>query len=1106
MRKPALVLLALFAFVSVPSIVPTIAVGAPSSQFLRRPDVSGDRLVFTSEGDLWLGSLERGTATRITSDEGMEGPAFFSPDGAVLAFTAEYDGGRDVYVMDVAGGAPRRLTWDPYGVTVLGWSGDGMKVIFRSDRGTTMRTRLWQVPSTGGPAEMLPLPYGELVSVHPDGRIAYVPMSGEWQNWKRYRGGFADDIWLAAPSDAGAVPAFRRLTDDPGVDTEPVWVGDAIYFVSERGGVANLYSLDPTTGGTATAATSYDDFEVRYPQTDGHVVVFEHGDGIGLYDPATRQAREVTLDLHSDRIHARPRRVSALDGLDSYELGPTGKRILVSARGQVLSAPAEHGDVRAVAVDPGARCQYPEWSPDGTQIAYVSDVSGEEEIYIASSSGWDARRVTRDHVGPLGPLVWSPDGKRLLTSDREMRTLLVEVATGAMTTVDQSDRGGSYDLVLSQYRFSPDGKWIALTHLDPTWNWSVHLYEIATGAKTRITSPEMTCYAPAFDPEGKFLYFLADRQIDPRYSQLNHYFSYDRKLTKVSLVTLDPKTASPFLDKNDQEGTGDEDDEKDKDKDKDKDGAKDKKDGLELPKMTVVTDGLALRVAEVPVPADRYHTLEAIDGKLLLEVAVDRDEDEGSGDQLLTFDIEDKELEVLVDKLDGFDLSADRSKLLVRQGKSFTVMDASAREMPKDEGKVETDGWVMEIDPAAEWRQMFAETWRIARDFFYDPGMHGVDWPAVRAKYEPLLAAVAVRDDLTFLQKQMVAELNCGHAYIVGGDQERAPRIPMGYLGVDLEPVAGASVPAYRITRILPGDGFDLDSRSPLLTPGIDASVGDFILAVNGRPVSLEQDFQALLVGLAGQEITLTINDQPSREGAHDVLVQPMSGERRARYYDWVESRRQYVTEHGGDDLGYLHIPDMGNRGFEEFAKHYYSNLGRDGMIYDVRFNGGGYINAMLLLQMSSPQYSFFKPRYGVSWSRQDWAFPGYSTALCNDQSGSNAEEFSDAFQRLKLGPLIGTRTWGGEVGSGGGYRLVDGGRVFIPNYGAWTPDGTWIIEGRGVDPDMVVEDDPTALMNGRDPQLDAAIAYLKKKIAEKPIVRPTPPPFPNKSTGGSDQ
>ncbi|MEZ4655438.1 MAG: PDZ domain-containing protein [Candidatus Eisenbacteria bacterium] len=412
----------------------------------------------------------------------------------------------------------------------------------------------------------------------------------------------------------------------------------------------------------------------------------------------------------------------------------------------------------------------------------------------------------------------------------------------------------------------------------------------------------------------------------------------------------------------------------------------------------------------------------------------------------------------------------------------------------------------MEIDPAAEWRQMFAETWRIARDFFYDPGMHGVDWPAVRAKYEPLLAAVAVRDDLTFLQKQMVAELNCGHAYIVGGDQERAPRIPMGYLGVDLEPVAGASVPAYRITRILPGDGFDLDSRSPLLTPGIDASVGDFILAVNGRPVSLEQDFQALLVGLAGQEITLTINDQPSREGAHDVLVQPMSGERRARYYDWVESRRQYVTEHGGDDLGYLHIPDMGNRGFEEFAKHYYSNLGRDGMIYDVRFNGGGYINAMLLLQMSSPQYSFFKPRYGVSWSRQDWAFPGYSTALCNDQSGSNAEEFSDAFQRLKLGPLIGTRTWGGEVGSGGGYRLVDGGRVFIPNYGAWTPDGTWIIEGRGVDPDMVVEDDPTALMNGRDPQLDAAIAYLKKKIAEKPIVRPTPPPVPNKSTGGSDQ
>jgi len=351
----------------------------------------------------------------------------------------------------------------------------------------------------------------------------------------------------------------------------------------------------------------------------------------------------------------------------------------------------------------------------------------------------------------------------------------------------------------------------------------------------------------------------------------------------------------------------------------------------------------------------------------------------------------------------------------------------------------------------------------------------------------------------------MVAELNCGHAYIGGGDQQRAPRIPMGYLGADLEPVEG-DAPAYRITRVLAGDGFDLDARSPLLTPGVDVSVGDHILAVSGTPVRADQDIQALLVGTAGQAITLTVNDRASFDGSREVLVEPMGSEWRARYYEWVAERRQYVRDHGGETLGYLHIPNMSGRGFQEFGKHYYANLERDGMIYDVRFNGGGYIHAMLLLQMSSPQYSYFKPRYGASWSRQAWAFTGHGVALCNDASGSNAEEFADGFQRLELGPVIGTRTWGGEVGSGGGYRLVDGGAVFIPNYAAWVPEGEWIIEGVGVEPDMVVEDDPAALMAGRDPQLDAAIEYLKEKTAAEPVVRPETPPFPDKSKGGSDQ
>ena len=1118
------------------SLVPTAEAQSPR-QFLRRPDIHGDQIVFTSEGDLWLGSIGDGSALRITSDEGEEGPAYFSPDGTKLAFTGQYDGGTDVYVMDVRGGAPERLTWAPSGVTVLGWSPDGGGVVFRSRwDGSVPRTRLLTVPAAGGSPAALPVPYGAFASLNPDGRIAYVPVSAEWQHWKRYRGGIADDIWLADPRTG----EFRRLTDDPGVDTEPVWVGDALYFVSERDGLANLYRLDLATG-AATAATSYADYDVRYPGTDGTRVIFEHGDGVAFYDPASGETTEIGLDLHSDRIHTRARRVAALDRLFDVDLGPTGKRILVSARGQILSAPVEHGDVRTVSAPTGVRCQYPAWSPDGTQIAYVSDESGEEQVWIQSLGNGSAlagggstagggsaarggtgrpRQVTGDHQGPLGPLGWSPDGTKLLTSDREMRILLVDVKSGTMTTVDQQDRGGSYDVVLDSYRFSPDGKWIAYTFLEPNWNATVRLYEIASKKMTRLTSPEMSSYGPTFDAEGKFLFFLQDREFDPRPVQGNRYFTFD-PMTKVSLVTLAKETKSPFLEKNDLEGAKDDEDSEDEDDDMEKDGAKGKDgkkeerekkgDAPELPKMTVDLDAIAGRVVEVPVPAARYTRVEAVEGKLLLETYEgNQQDDEGDGPpngerKLQSFDMEEKETKDLVPRLSGFDLSHDREKLLIQQGKSFTVMDATAGEMPSDgDGQVDTSAWMLTVDPVSEWRQIFAETWRITRDFFYDPNMHGVDWAGVRAKYEPMLEAVAVRSDLNFIQGEMVAELNCGHAYVGGGDLPRGERVPMGYLGADFEPVPG-DTPAYRITRILAGDGFDLEARSPLLAPGVEVSVGDYVLAVSGEPVRTDRDLRALLVGKAGQAITLTVNSKPSRDGARDVLIETMGSERGARYYDWVAGRREYVRTHGGGNLGYVHIPDMSGRGFQEFGKHYYANLNEDGMIYDVRFNGGGYINAMLLLQMASPQYSFFKPRYGASWSRQDWAFPGYSVALCNDQSGSNAEEFSDAFQRLGLGPLIGTRSWGGEVGSGGGYTLVDGGWLYTPNYAAWTPEDGWIIEGLGAEPDMVVEDDPKALMEGRDPQLDAAIDYLKKKLAESPLKRPSPPPYPDKSHGGSD-
>jgi tricorn protease len=1077
------------------------------SQLLFRPDIHGDRVVFTSEGDLWLGSIANRTASRITSGDGVEGPARFSPDGRSIAFTAHYDGGTDVYLTDVAGGMPRRLTWDPSGATVQGWTPDGRNVIFRSKRsGGTWRNRLWTVPVAGGSPRLLPVPYGEFASMGPDGkRLAYVPVSAEWQHWKRYRGGNADDIWLA-DLESGT---FRRLTTDPHIDTEPVWVGDQIYFVSDPDGHANLYRCDPGTGAIAQA-TRFTDFDVRYPGTDGARVVFEHGTGLALYDPAGDRTEELRFELHSDRIHAREKRVPALTNLFGVAFGPTGRRILVSARGQILSTPVEEGDVRPLAAVPGSRCQYPAWSADGKQVAYVSDGSGEEQIYVVPSIGGAARQVTRDHKGPLGPLTWSPDGRWIATSDREMRILLVDVATGSMTTVAQADRGGSYDIVLSSYRFSPDGKWLAYARLEPNWNTVVYLYDISGRKSVAVTTPEMGSYAPAFDPDGKYLYFLSDRVFNARYTNTNRFFSFD-KVTKVSLVTLAADEKSPFLTANEQEGlppdsvAGGEEERREAKRDKEKSWDK----ATVLPRMKVDTEGIGERIVEVPVPADTYTRVEPLEGRILLAALGNR---EAAGPfptplQLRSFDIKRKEVRVVVDSLTDFQISADHEKMLLQIHQGFTVVGAATETFTledKSNIRIDTNPWIVQVDPPAEWGQIYRETWRVGRDFFYDPAMHGVDWAAAGKKYEALLPSIADRSDLNYLLGELIAELNCGHAYVGGGDLPAGARLPMGYLGADFEPVAG-STPAYRVTKIYPGDGFDLQARSPLLAPGIDVEPGDYILAVAGRPVRADQDIQAMLAGTANQQITLTVNSSASMDGAREVLIRPMGNESTARYYDWAAGRAAYVRERGGGNFGYLHIPDMGGGGLREFGKHYYANLTKDAMIYDVRFNGGGYIDGMILLQMSSKPYTYFKPRYGASWTRQDWAFAGHSAALVNDQSYSDAEEFCDSFQRLKMGPVIGVRSWGGEVGSGGGYPLLDGGAVYIPNYGEWSPDGKWLIEGTGVIPDMVVEDDPAGVMAGRDPQLDRAIEYLKQKLLAEPVARPTPPPFPVKANRGSD-
>jgi tricorn protease len=1100
--------------------VPAPAQG-PGTPFMRRPDIHGDNVVFSSEGDLWLGSLTAGTARRITTDSGTEIWPRFSPDGKSIAFTASYDGGTDIYVMSLEGaGMPKRLTWDPMGARALGWTPDGSAVLFRSRRQSPERkARLWSVPLKGGVPSLYAIPKAEHAALAPDGnRVAYVPVSAEWNNWFRYQGGQADDIWLA---DLKA-KTFRRLTTDPGVDTTPIWLGEAIYFVSERTGVANLWKLDPATG-LQTQVTHFTDAPVRYPETDGRRIVFQHGYGIALYEPETGQARDIVFRMDTDRIHARPDRVPVAGSWRDMALGPTGKRLLLEVRGQLVSAPADEGDIRTVVNWPGARAQYASWSPDGKQIAFVSDASGEEQIWVQNTTGNpEPRQVTKDHVGPLGVIRWSPTGEYLVTSDREMRILLVHVKTGAVRLVDQSDRGGTYDSINFSARFSPDGKWLTFTRVEDNWNVAVYLYEIATKKLVPITTKAFSSSSPAFDTNGKFLYFLSDRNLNPEPSNLGAGISFN-KPTRVYAVALASDTESPWLVRNAEEGEEKKDEKKEepakpepakdtaakapakkpvpKAPSKPGPAAEEKPaDKPKLPEVKVDAEGIAERVFEVPVAPDRYVGVEPVDGRLLLLVGAE-------GTQLRAFGTKDpkkRDVTTILERVDRLDISFDRKKMAVAVGREIGVFGTDSGRINLADGKVDLGNAVVVVNPPDEWKQILNESWRIARDFFYAPNMHGVDWPAVRSKYTPWLASLGDRSELNEILGDLIAELNTGHAYVGGGaTPPTGRRVSMGYLGADLEP--DPSGKAYRIVKLFKGDGYDAASRSPLLAPGLKVKEGDYILAVGGVPVSADEDIQSLLVGTAGQVTALTVNSKPSLEGSRQVRIRPLASEDKARYADWVASRAEYVRRNGGENLGYVHIPDMGDGGLLEWAKQYYhQSIEKDGLVLDVRNNGGGWIQAMLLLQANSKPIAWFKPRYGAPWTRWSWGTSGHLVALCNENSGSNAEEFVDNFQRLKMGAVIGKRTWGGEVGSGGGYTLVDGGEIYIPNYAMFSPEGKWLVEGTGAIPDIEVDDDPNLVLQGKDPQLDQAIAYLKQKIAAEPVVRPVIPVFPDKSKDGS--
>jgi tricorn protease len=1054
--------------------------------FLTSPDIHGSKVVFTAEGDLWLSNLQTGESQRLTSDPGVETRAHFSPDGTQIAYSANYDGGEEVYVMPVTGGMPKRLTYDPTGAEVLGWTPDGSRILFRSKSklvssyvAAFSEDEVFTVSATGGDPVKVAVPKANFAEYSPDGQtLAFVPTSNEWMNWFRYEAGEADQIWLANLKSGG----FEKLTDSKGIDTQPVWVGKEIYFISERSGIRNLFKLDPASR-RVSQITFSTTAPVRNLSSDGTQVIYEIGPKLGDYNPAKGSPQVLDIHLNSDRIHARPFQFPVA-GLSQADISPTGKRLVVVARGHLLTIPVEDGVNHEVAGGGVQRIQNAAWSPDGKKVAYTSDLSGEEELYVSDPvEGSAPRQVTNGLGGELYNPVWSPDCKYIVIGDRNCRIRLVDVTTGAIKAIAQTTVGMEYDSANNDYVFSPDSKWVAYQQLEGAQVPRVYLFEIATGKVMAVTNPTIASYSPAFSQDGKWLYVLQQREIDPAADPISGLLFADNTI-RVTGIALAADAKSPFLDKNAEES--------------DSDKAETPADGK---KMKLDFDGLTSRLIDMRVPAGRYGKVVAQGDRLLLLNSTAPPIINGPpANDLVAFDIKAKSLTALKSGVTGASLSADGKKLLVASAGTLQVVDAGTGEISPTQGVVHPSGSVS-IKPEDEWRQIFEESWRVARDFFYDPHMHGADWKQIRAKYEAELPLIGGRDDLTRVQADLISELNSGHCYVGAPPTFTRRSSQVGLLGADIDWDAAG---AYKLTHIYRGDQWDLITQSPLSAQGINVKDGTYLLKIDGEALKKDDNPYSHLLGKVGTKISVTVNSKPALEGATTYTVTPIASESDLRHTEWIQSRRDYVAKATGGKVAYVYISDMEDHGTRDFSHDYYPNVEKAGIIVDVRGNGGGFTADQFFAQLACRQTGFFSTRNGNYMRIQNWAPLGHLAAVTDEWAFSDGEWFSEFWKRLGLGPLVGHRTGGGCVGSGGGYALVDGGVIFIPNYGAFVP-GAWVIEGRGAVPDYEVDNDPASLMAGKDPQLDKTIALLLDEIAKHPVSLPEHPQFPIKTHGSRE-
>jgi tricorn protease len=1063
------------------------------TRLMEQPAISQDHIAFVYANDLWVANQDGSQPRRLTVSEGIESRPHFSPDGKHIAFSAEYDGNTDVYLLPVEGGIPRRLTWHPFGDLVAGFTPDGGDVLFLSMR--TVHTgrflQLHTVPVEGGFPEKLVIPNAYHACYSPDGTsMVYTPISDKFRQWKNYRGGTMSTLWIFSFEDHSKVEIPKP--EGGCNDIEPMWIGEVICFLSDRNGEFNLFTYHTGTK-EIKQVTQYEDFPIISASHHGKQIIYEQAGYLHTFDTEGATSEKLTIGIAADLLELRPRFVKGDNYIRTAQISPSGARAVFDFRGDIVTLPADKGDARNLTMTTGAHEKYPAWSPDGKQVACFSDASGEYQLHIIPQDGrGEAKVLPVEGTGFYGHINWAPDSKKITYVDNGRNFYLIDIASGVVSKIDADELYVPGVFRPAHGDWSADSRWIAYTKLTGTNFRQVFLYSVDQQLSYAVSDGLSDATEPVFDRGGLYLYFFASTDAGPLVNWFDQSNADMRMTRNIYLATLQMETLSPFAKESDEEKGEEEKDEKEEDaeevkakkKKKGEDDDEEPEDEIKPVKIDLV--GIQNRILDIPVDAGDLSGLGSAKENQVIYLL----RSEGKR-KMHMYDLEEREDEELVE-IDSYILSADGKKMLYRKGPKWGIADAGAKPDP-EKGNLNTGNMEVKIDPLAEWPQIFDEAWRINRDYFYDPGMHGADWPAMKEKYAPFLQHLSCRSDLNKLIMWMCSEVGVGHHRVGGGDRlSRPDPVKGGLLGADFT----VENHRYRITKVFEGLNWNPKLRSPLTEPGLNVKTGEYLLKVNDQELTAEMNLYQPFENSAGKIVYLTVGPNADGTGSREIQVVPIESEYSLRNRDWVEGNLKKVHEATNGQVAYVYVPNTAGAGHEYFKRYFFPQANKKAIIVDERYNGGGSLADYYIDILMRPYQSHWNMRYTKDFKSPSASIQGPKVMIIDENAGSGGDMLPYMFRKFGVGTMVGKTTWGGLVGTLGFPELMDGGGVTAPNLAIWTEDG-FIVENVGVAPDIEVEQTPAAIIEGRDPQLEKAIEVVLEQLKQNPPKEPVRPPYP---------